>query len=409
MQKNPETGKGKPLSRDDLLARCEHIAQQQDILAELEHQLNGCTLVGDMRGARLLYLATLTRFFAKPVSIVIKGPPAAGKSHLLKSILELIPMSAYVEFSGISEKALAHYDGDVRHKYIVIQEFSGLQSDSGNPWLRMLLSEGKLTYASAVLVEGKGWKTQSKTLEGPTGLLMTTTEGALHPEDESRMLSITVEDTTEQTARVILAQAMQAGGSSAANPNDTHAWHSLQDWIAAGPHDVVIPFAADLAPLISSQANRIKRDFPQVLSLIKAHALLQQLNRSTDDQGRVVAELADYEAVYALVHDAVSSASEATVPTQVREVVQAATSVVNTRPDYKWGATQLVLAEKLGLDKSAVHHRVKSALIKGYLINQESRRGRPHQLLPGEPMPGDMDVLPSPIALAAAIANKKAG
>ena len=40
--------------------------------------------------------------------------------------------------------------------------------------------------------------------QGPTGLLVTTTKQRLHPENETRIVSVTIDDTAEQTARVML-------------------------------------------------------------------------------------------------------------------------------------------------------------------------------------------------------------
>ncbi len=48
-------------------------------------------------------------------------------------------------------------------------------------------------------------------LEGPTGLVMTTTATGLHPEDESRMISVTVKDSPEMIADTLIAQALGSG------------------------------------------------------------------------------------------------------------------------------------------------------------------------------------------------------
>ena len=45
--------------------------------------------------------------------------------------------------------------------------------------------------------------------EGPTGLIVTTTSLRLHPENETRMLSLTITDTRDQTAAVFRALAQE--------------------------------------------------------------------------------------------------------------------------------------------------------------------------------------------------------
>lgn len=395
--------------RPKLLASCRHIAQCKSILPELASSLSEHGLAGEPQGAVLVWLAALTRLFKRPVSIVIKGPSGAGKSHLLHSALSLLPEDAYVPFSGMSDKALIHYDDDLKHKHIVIEEFAGLQSDTGNKWMRQLLSEGEINYATSVPTDNKGWKTQVKHIEGPTGVFLTTTEAGLHAEDESRLLSFIIDGGPEQTMRVLLAQA-SAVATVPKEPNiSADEWKALQRWVALGPKTVLIPFGRTLATLVFSRATRITRDFPHVLGLISAHALLHQLNRATDEQGRVIAQFEDYEEVYGLVERLISDASEATVPEAVQEVVMAVTSITNTRPGHRDGTTQTVVADKLQLHKSSVHHSVKIAEELGYLINEEPRRGKPHRLLPGEPLPRKKAVLPTPLELAAAIVEDPEG
>jgi hypothetical protein len=65
--------------------------------------------------------------------------------------------------------------------------------------------------------------------EGPTGLLVTTTALRLHPENETRMLSLTVTDTAEQTKQIFKALA------GAARPEaDQTQWQALQVWLTTG-------------------------------------------------------------------------------------------------------------------------------------------------------------------------------
>jgi hypothetical protein len=101
------------------------------------------------------------------------------------------------------------------------------------------------------------------------------------------------------------------------------SWHELQVWLASAEHRVSIPYAGVLAELVPPVAVRLRRDFRAVLSLIRSHAMLHQVSRERDERGRVVATLEDYEMVRELVVDVVSDGVEASVPTTVREVVQA--------------------------------------------------------------------------------------
>jgi hypothetical protein len=108
--------------------------------------------------------------------------------------------------------------------------------------------------------------------EGPTGLIATTTSLRLYPENETRMLSLTITDTRDQTAAVFRARAQEKYRAEI----DLTRWQALQSWLATGPNEVVILFADRLADLVPPLAVRLRRHFKTVLMLVRAHALLHQ-------------------------------------------------------------------------------------------------------------------------------------
>jgi hypothetical protein len=140
---------------------------------------------------------------------------------------------------------------------------------------------------------------------------ITTTAVKLHPENETRLLSLTVTDTQEQTRAVMAALAQEA---SETGPN-FEPWHALQVWLESAEHRVWIPYAKQLTVLIPPVAVRLRRDFAALLNLIRAHALLHQASRDRDAEGRIVATIEeDYAAVRKLVVDLVGEGVETTVP-----------------------------------------------------------------------------------------------
>ncbi len=177
-------------------------------------------------------------------------------------------------------------------------------------------------------------------------------------------------------------------------PLDFEAWHALQDWLErAGERRVTIPYAHALAGLADGRAVRLRRDFGAVLNLIRAHAMLHQRSRERDEQGRIVACIADYAATYELVHDIVSEGVQASVKPEIREAVEAVRAL-----DVSNGQTVTYkrVGEFLNLDKSSAMRRCQVALREGYLINKQERKGQPASLSVGEPLPEDAQILPSP-------------
>ena len=139
-------------------------------------------------------------------------------------------------------------------------------------------------------------------------------------------------------------------------------------------------------------AVRLRRDFGALLNLIRACAILHQAKRERDAQGSIIATLEDYATVRALVADLVAEGIEATVPATVRETVEV---LGRLYADDSEPVTVLKLAGELKLDKSAAWRRVRTAIDRGYAKNLEERKGRPARLVPGDPLPDDLEALPT--------------
>jgi hypothetical protein len=368
-------------------AECENLALTPNILDRFAEDLSRSGVVGESKLAKLLYLAVTSRFLQRPVSVAMKGPSSGGKSYLTEQVLRFFPEEAYYALTAMSEHALAYSDEPLANRFLVLYEAAGMDSDLTTYFVRSLLSEGRLRYET-VEKTSEGMKPRLIEREGPTGLIVTTTAVKLHPENETRMLSLTVTDTQQQTREVMAALAE----GPAEEPPHLGAWHALQQWLNAADRETSIPYAKALAALIPPVAVRLRRDFGALLNLIRACAILHQASRERDAEGRIIATLEDYATVRALVADLVSEGVEATVPANVRETTE---KLARLYSDDEEPVTIVKLAGELSLDKSSAWRRVRAAIDRGYVKNLEERRGRPARLVPGDPLLDDLEVLPT--------------
>ena len=281
-------------------------------------------VVGERPVVATTYLAITSRLLDNQASLAVKGHSASGKSYAVQAVVGLFPSAAVSIFTGMSERALIYSEEQYAHRTIVLYEAAALREKAekteGNQtayFLRSLLSEGRISYDVTVKKPDGGFTTKRIVKEGPTNLVLTTTQVYLHGENETRMLSMTTNDSREQTSRVLAAIADET-----ANHVDVAEWQQLQSWLASAEHRVTVPYARLLAELIPPIAVRLRRDFNTLLALIRAHAVLHQLNRDRDSTGRIVASLDDYEVVRELVGPVLSEGVAATVSPTVRETVE---------------------------------------------------------------------------------------
>jgi hypothetical protein len=361
---------------------------EPDILGRFAAVLPRAGLVGEDSNAKILFLALTTRLFVRLVSV--KGPSSGGKSYIVEIVLRFFPTAAYWERTAMSDRALAYSDEDFRHRHLVIYEAAGMTSDIASYLIRSLLSEGRIRYE---LVEKTKDGMTARLIEkdGPTGLIVTTTATKLHPENETRLLSLAVKDTPQQTAAILQALARRTETASVV---DYGPWQAFQKWLGVGERRVVVPFAGQLADLVPPVAVRLRRDFGLLLALIRAHALLHREGRGRDGQGRILATHYDYAAVRELVADLFAEGVDATVKPETRETVAAVKALAKDE------VTVTEIARALRLDKGAASRRVAVAILRGYLTNNETRRGRPARIAEGDPMPAEIEILPTPDRLA---------
>ncbi len=372
---------------------CHSLASQPRILDCLVHELEGLGVVGECRAVKLIYLVLTSRLLDRPISAAIKGPSSAGKSYLADRVLSFFPSNAAHILSAMSERAIAYSEVLLKHRTIVVAEAAGLASGVGAYLIRSLISEGKLRYETVESGPG-GLKPKLIEREGPTNLLLTTTKLNLDKELETRLFSIPISDSREQTRAIMLAHAARCSSTEPTADPDLSHWIALQKLLELSERRAVIPYAHALVKAIPPVAVRLRRDVPAILGLIQAHAILHQASRETDAQGRIIATLDDYAEVRMLVRDLVATGAGLSVPKTVRETVKAVRDA-----KLPCGVSLGRIAAALKLDKSTVSRRVDTAIEMGYLRNDEQKKGCPALIKKDEPLPEEVEVLPPPEAL----------
>lgn len=377
--------------RDAAWSQCRGLASTPEILIEFERELQALGMVGETHNAKILYLALTSRFLPRPVSIALKGPSSGGKSFLCETVLKFFPEPAFYSLTAMSDRLLAYTEADLKNRFLVVFEAAGMASDFASYLMRSLLSEGRLIYEFVEKTTG-GMKPRRIEKQGPTGLLVTTTQVQLHPENETRLLSLQVTDTADQTRNILQSLARDAQTEKSHETPTFERWLALQNWLTHAEHRVIIPYAEELAVRTKPLAVRLRRDFSALLALIKAHAILHQKNRERDPDGRIIASLQDFATVRELVGSIVAQGVGATVSKETRETVNAVKALI---ADGKPEVSTMEVALKLKLDKSAASRRIATAFQKGHLKNLEDRKGRPSRLVLADAMPEETEILPT--------------
>jgi DNA-binding MarR family transcriptional regulator len=379
-----------------LAASARDIIKSEDVL-ELFARRCGKVIAGEKSLIKVAYLAGTSRLFDKAMHIAVKGTSAGGKSQLRDVVVNHFPPEWVIKFTTLSEKALLYVRDDFQHKILSMGEAAGVEEQKlQNYLMRELMSEGRLRYLVPMKVDGE-IKTIVIEKNGPVALFVTTTRNALHPENETRMMSLEIDDSEEQTRAVLEKVAELEGLNQPLDSESFKQWHDYQRWLAVGEVRVVIPFALALVRAIRpTNSVRLRRDVRQLLLAIKAHALLHREHRGRNADGFIVATIEDdYRIVRRLMSDLLSTAAELKVPQTITDTVAAIEDI----DEEGSGVTVRQIADALRLDVSTTRRRLRKAEHHGYVTNLEDERGRGKRgcyQVTNEKIPEQGELLPTP-------------
>jgi hypothetical protein len=226
---------------------------------------------------------------------------------------------------------------------------TGREAEFQDYLLRELMSEGILRYPVSQKVGG-AIVTVMIERHGPVAFMVTTTKNKLNPENETRMLSLELDDSERQTRAVLSKIAEVEGYNEGAEQIDFELWHNYQRWLAAGETTVIMPFARTLVDMIPPRSVRLRRDARQLIIAVKAHALLHRHHRRRNEQGAIRATLEDYTTVRELLGDVIAAGAEVKVREQIVETIAAVEELENSHGSE--GVSVREVAKRLRLDRS---------------------------------------------------------
>jgi DNA primase catalytic core len=245
------------------------------ILADYET----CGLVGEEANKLLGYLAAISRKMPEPLSVLILSSSGAGKTALQDAACGFVPPEDLVKLTSLSGKALFYKERtSLKHKVLALEEGAGAESASYA--IRNLISQGELVVEAAMKDPATGRiTTMTNRVEGPTAVLMTTTNPEIDPETKSRFIVTSADESREQTRAILAFQRRREGldglFTSTAVADTLKRHHNFQRLLK--PLHIVNPIHESLN--YADDRLQGRRDQPKYLALIRAVAFLRQMQK----------------------------------------------------------------------------------------------------------------------------------
>jgi energy-coupling factor transporter ATP-binding protein EcfA2 len=308
-------------------------------------------VVGEELLRMIVFLAGVTRNLPEKASVLVKGSTSSGKSTIVKQALQLFPRKYVVERAGLSKTALAYGDIYLGDKVLVMTEYQSAKD--AQFLLRLIQSEGQIEH-EATTVRGRKRKTKTFKRTGTPVVITTTTSDSVHPDDETRFLSVYVTETAEQTLAIVKAQAR---GKQSLHQRDLEVWRTATSLLRTRQGDFEDPpgwlnYVAEHLPL---KEVRVRRDWGRFLAFLRAVALCRH---RPSDLRRLNISFRDYCVAYK-IFEPVLVARVRESPVQELQVSQA---IARLNKEKGRAVTIKELAKHLNWKPKLTYKRVERAV-----------------------------------------------
>jgi hypothetical protein len=337
-------------------------------------------LVGEERNASALYVVAVSALLNRPLNAIVKGSSSAGKNLLVSRVLKLIPLSGIVEITSSSATAWNYSADSFSHKVVYLQERNDA-SGAVHP-VRLLISEGRLV---RIVTEFENGIRVPKTFiaEGPICSISTTTRNRIEVDDETRHLSLWVNETAAQTRKINAGYVKQIE-----TPDDAEIsrWHEVHGLIEAQSKLMVtLPdWFTLVADRVYSDDVTARRYWPAFVEACKTVSLIRSFQRGKPAKsGAILVTYADY-AITTTLFERIFVESlhrKADKSLDIREAVRNVSAALGDKPI---DATSL--ANFLGVSVDTAYKNLRNAADAGLVRRtNSSAQGNIKLFLAAEP------------------------
>ena len=261
-------------------------------------------IVGEDELKMQLFLLYLTKEFEPEWCIMLDGPAASGKSHIMKKVARLFgdEDEEYFTYSRFTQASLNHMEQLAekwKGKIVIIEELQGAKGVVEQ--LRVAISEGKLTLLETVEVNQDGIKdhlTTAKVIKFENVLFVTCNAEEFDEGEQlkSRSWILNTDQTKNQTSKIVDFYLDDFKDKNWDYPHLEKISLGLK--VLMKPDKVIFPFADEIKEYISTSSVRGRRDVKKLISLIKASAYFHQKRRRWVSKNNSKILVADWRDVF---------------------------------------------------------------------------------------------------------------
>jgi DNA primase len=274
-------------------AKIKGFLSKPDLINHINELIGKSGIVGEFNNRLFLFVIATSYKMNDTLHALIQGSSGSGKTHLLSKIAALMPPERVVKFTRVTENSFYNYDEFFfKNKLICLEDIDGLKEEALFAW-RELISNNQLSSSTSQKDENGNIRSAQRIVRGPMASICATTHGHIYEDNMSRLFIIAVDESKEQTERIMEYQKQKAAGLIGSE-QEKETIEFLQNCVRMlKPCQVVNPFANQLQ--LPPQAHKIRRLNELFLAFVKQITILNQYQRKKDALGRLITEKEDLQ------------------------------------------------------------------------------------------------------------------
>ncbi len=284
-------------------SKCKAFLSKENLIQNLNELIGKSGIVGEENNRLFLFVIATSHKMPDTLHALIQGSSGSGKTHLLSKIAALMPSERVVKFTRVTENSFYNYDEYFfKGKLVCLEDIDGLKEEALFAW-RELISNNQLSSSTSQKDENGNIRSAQRIVRGPMASICATTHGSIYEDNMSRMFIVAVDESSEQTQRIMSYQSKAASGTIE-KEEEAEAREFLQNCIRTlKPQKVINPYADKIK--LPPQAHKIRRLHELFLSFVKQVTLINQYQRKRDGQGRIITEPEDLQTSVKIMFDSI--------------------------------------------------------------------------------------------------------
>ena len=284
-------------------SRCIAFLQKPGLITSINTLIEKAGVTGEETNRILLFVVASSYKMPDTLHALVQGSSGSGKTHLILKVAQLMPPEDTITLTRVTDSSFYNYaENDLVHKLICMEDLDGMKEDAFLAF-RELQSRGMLTSSTSVKDENGNIRGMVKLVKGPVASLSATTKGEIYEDNMSRCFLVAVDESNEQSQRIIKHQNNKAAGLV-----DTAKETELKDFMQncirlLKPLTVINPYAKQIE--LPEEAHKIRRLNELYQSFVKQVTLLNQYQRKKDVQGRLIAEKDDLQTACEILFESI--------------------------------------------------------------------------------------------------------